>query len=166
MSNRIEESCKECSVQNVKNLFSEILYLLQHVNQVHASLDSIEKQAILVVDNCALKARRSCIGTWSALQQLRGGKFHTFLVVKAANSKSHSKLHKERFKKFHDWLWCVPLFKWYRIIILTYIQKITEITDLGVFLEIFFVGLEYDHQHSKMSFFDVMNNVKPYRRKP
>ncbi len=35
-----------------------------------------------------------------------------------------------------------------------------------VFLEIFFAGVKYNHHNSKMSFFDVMNNVKPYRRKP
>ena len=68
MSNHIEESRNECFVPNVKNLFSEISC---------QSIDSIEKQVILVFDNCASKVRRSCIGTWSALQQLRGCKFHT-----------------------------------------------------------------------------------------
>ena len=33
-------------------------------------------------------------------------------------------------------------------------------------MEIFFAGVRYNHHNSKMSFFDVMNNVKPYRRKP
>ena len=43
--------CSKC-----QKPFSEIRYLRQHVNQVHANLDSNEKQAIF--DDCASKVRK------------------------------------------------------------------------------------------------------------